>query len=155
MSPEKAKALFFGYAAILGLSLSSIFFVYSTFSIAYTFFVTASMFLSMVIYGYVTKKDLTNFGSFLMMGLIGLIIASIVNMFMRSSATSLVISAIGVIVFTGLTAYDTQIIKSYYIDSDSSATSEKKAIIGAMRLYLDFVNLFLYLLRFLGNRSNN
>lgn len=155
MSPEKAKALFFGYAAVLGLSLSSIFFVYSTFSIAYTFFVTSSMFLSMVIYGYITKKDLTSFGSFLMMGLIGLIIASIVNIFMRSPVTSLVISAIGVIVFTGLTAYDTQVIKSYYIESDSSATSEKKAIIGAMRLYLDFVNLFLYLLRFLGNRSNN
>ncbi len=155
MSPDKAKALFFGYAAVLGLSLSSIFFVYSTFSIAYTFFVTSSMFLSMVIYGYVTKKDLTSFGSFLMMGLIGLIIASIANIFMRSPATSLVISAIGVIIFTGLTAYDTQIIKSYYIESDSSPTSEKKAIIGAMRLYLDFVNLFLYLLRFLGNRSNN
>lgn len=153
MSPGNAKALFFGYAAILGLSLSSIFAVYSTFSIAYTFFVASSMFLSMVVYGYVTKKDLTSWGSFLMMGLIGLIIASVVNMFMRSPITSLVISAIGVIIFTGLTAYDTQVIKSYYTESDSEGVSEKKAIIGALKLYLDFINLFLSLLRFLGDRK--
>ena len=150
MSPEKAKALFFGYAAMLGLSLSSIFLIYSTASIAQTFFVTSSMFLSMVIYGYVTKRDLTSFGSFLLMGLIGLIIAGVVNVFMKSSVASLVISAIGVIVFTGLTAYDTQVIKSYYTELDSDGTSEKKAIIGAFRLYLDFINLYLYLLRFLG-----
>ena len=150
MSPEKARGLFFGYSAIMGLSLSSIFLVYSTASIAQTFFVTSSMFLSMVIYGYVTERDLTSFGSFLLMGLIGLIIASVVNVFMESTTASLVISAIGVIVFTGLTAYDTQIIKSYYTELDSDGTSEKKAIIGAFRLYLDFINLFLYLLRFIG-----
>jgi FtsH-binding integral membrane protein len=150
ISPEKAKSLFFGYAAMLGLSLSSVFFLYSGVSIAHTFFVTSSMFLSMVIYGYVTKKDLTSFGSFLIMGLIGLIIASIVNIFMKSSVTSLVISAIGVIVFTGLTAYDTQVIKSYYTEADSEDVSQKKAIIGAFRLYLDFINLFLHLLRFFG-----
>ena len=155
ISPEKAKTLFFGYAAILGLSLSSIFFFYSTASIAHTFFVTSSMFLSMVIYGYVTKRDLTSFGSFLIMGLIGLIIASIVNIFTRSPVAHLVISAIGVIVFTGLTAYDTQMIKSYYMESDSYVISEKKAIIGAFKLYLDFINLFLYLLRFLGGRSGD
>ncbi len=155
MSPEKAKTLFFVYAAMLGLSLSSIFLIYSAASIVHTFFVASSMFLSMVIYGYVTQKDLTNFGSFLMMGLIGLIIASVVNIFVQGSTLSLVISAIGVIIFTGLTAYDTQVIKSYYVESDAQSTSEKKAILGAMRLYLDFINLFLYLLRFLGSRSND
>lgn len=154
ISPETAKALFFGYAALLGLSLSSIFLMYSGISIAQTFFVTSSMFLSMVIYGYVTEKDLTSFGSFLIMGLIGLIIASIVNIFVGSSVMSLVISAIGVIIFTGLTAYDTQVIKGYYKELDSSDVSTKKAIIGAFRLYLDFINLFLYLLRFLGNRKD-
>ena len=154
MSPEKAKTLFFVYAAMLGLSLSSIFLIYSAASIAQTFFVTSLMFLSMVIYGYVTKRDLTSFGSFLLMGLIGLIIASVVNVFMKSSVASLVISAIGVIVFTGLTAYDTQVIKNYYTELDSDGVSEKKAIIGAFRLYLDFVNLFLYLLRFMGRARN-
>ena len=154
ISPEKARALFFGYAAMLGLSLSSIFFVYSAVSIANTFFVTSSMFLSMVIYGYVTQRDLTSFGSFLMMGLIGLIIAVVVNVFMKSPVADLVISAIGVIVFTGLTAYDTQVIKSYYIELDSDGVSEKKAIIGAFKLYLDFVNLFLCLLRFMGRAKD-
>ena len=109
------------------------------------------MFLSMVIYGYATERDLTNFGSFLFMGLIGLIIASIVNIFMKSVVASLVISAIGVVVFTGLTAFDAQVIKSYYLESDSSEISEKKAVLGALNLYLDFINLFLYLLRFLGS----
>lgn len=146
-----ARTLFFVYAGLLGLSLSSIFLIYSPESIAITFFVTASMFLSMVIYGYTTEKDLTSFGSFLFMGLIGLIIASVVNMFMQSGITSLVISAIGVVVFTGLTAYDAQTIKSYYLESDSVEVSEKKAVFGALNLYLDFINLFLYLLRFLGN----
>lgn len=154
ITSSTAKMLFFTYAALLGLSLSSIFLVYSSMSIAYTFFATSSMFLSMVIYGYTTGRDLTNFGSFLFMGLIGLIIASIINIFTHSPIISLVISAIGVIIFTGLTAYDTQVIKSYYLDSDASDVSEKKAIIGALRLYLDFINLFLYLLRFLGVRSN-
>ena len=105
----------------------------------------------MVIYGYTTEKDLTSFGSFLFMGLIGLIIASVVNIFMQSGVTSLVISAIGVIIFTGLTAYDAQTIKSYDLESDSIEMSEKKAVFGALNLYLDFINLFLYLLRFLGN----
>lgn len=146
-----ARTLFFVYSALIGLSLSSIFLVYSPQSIAITFFVTASMFLSMVIYGYTTEKDLTSFGSFLFMGLIGLIIASVVNIFMQSGVTSLVISAIGVIIFTGLTAYDAQTIKSYYLESDSTEMSEKKAVFGALNLYLDFINLFLYLLRFLGN----
>ncbi|MBQ7674283.1 MAG: Bax inhibitor-1/YccA family protein [Alphaproteobacteria bacterium] len=146
-----ARTLFFVYSGVLGLSLSSIFLVYSHQSIATTFFVASSMFLGMVIYGYATERDLTNFGSFLFMGLIGLIIASIVNIFMKSGVASLVISAIGVVVFTGLTAFDAQVIKSYYLESDSSEISEKKAVLGALNLYLDFINLFLYLLRFLGS----
>jgi FtsH-binding integral membrane protein len=112
------------------------------------------MFLSMVIYGYVTQKDLTGVGAFLLMGLFGLVIAGIINLFTHSSTADFVISVIGVIVFTGLTAYDTQVIKSYYLDSDSSEISGKKAVFGALRLYLDFINLFLYALRFLGNRRN-
>ncbi|MDR1375500.1 MAG: Bax inhibitor-1/YccA family protein [Holosporaceae bacterium] len=154
MSAERAKWLFIAFAVCLGISLSSIFMVYSSASIAYTFFVTSSMFLAMVIYGYVTEKDLTGAGSFLIMGLMGVIIASIVNIFLRSSVTELVLSIIGVIIFTGLTAYDTQRIKSYYFDSDSAEASEKKAIFGALQLYLDFINLFLYALRFLGVRRD-
>jgi FtsH-binding integral membrane protein len=154
ISINTAKVLFFLYASLLGVSLSAIFLVYSGMSIAYTFFVTSSMFLAMVVYGYTTGKDLTGFGSFLFMGLIGLIIAGVVNIFMQSHITSLVISAIGVIIFTGLTAYDVQVIKSYYLDSDSNDINEKKAIIGAMKLYMDFINLFLHLLRFLGNREH-
>jgi FtsH-binding integral membrane protein len=150
VSAEKAKTLFFAFAACLGLSLSSVFVVYSASSVAYAFFVTSSMFLSMVIYGYTTGKDLTNFGSFLIMGLVGIIIASLINLFVMNSMADLAISAIAVIIFTGLTAYDTQVIKSYYFDSDGAEVSEKKAIFGALRLYLDFINLFLYVLKFVG-----
>lgn len=152
---NKARTLFFVYSGALGLSLSSIFLIYSFQSIVMTFFVTSSMFLSMTIYGYATEKDLTSLGSFLFMGLIGLIIASIVNLFMKSNAASLVISAIGVLVFTGLTAYDAQIIKSDYLESDSSEINDKKSVLGALRLYLDFINLFLYMLRFLGRKSGD
>lgn len=154
ISVDAAKSLFFAYAGTLGLSLSSIFLIYTGESIATTFFVTSSMFLGMVIYGYTTEKDLTSFGSFLFMGLIGLIIASIVNMFTQSGVFSLVISAVGVVIFTGLTAFDAQMIKSLYFESDATEVSEKKAVIGALRLYLDFINLFLYLLRFLGASRN-
>ncbi|MDR0968078.1 MAG: Bax inhibitor-1/YccA family protein [Holosporaceae bacterium] len=154
ISAERAKTLFLVYAASLGLSMSWIFAVYSGSSIVGTFFITSSMFLSMVVYGYVTDKDLTNWGAYLTMALIGLIIASVVNMFTRSSGFELLISAIGVVVFTGLTAYDAQVIKSYYFDSDSVEISEKKAIFGALRLYLDFVNLFFYILRFMGSRRD-
>lgn len=150
-----ARTMFFAYAVLLGVSMSSIFVLYSAMSIASTFFTTSAMFLSMVIYGYATDKDLTSFGSFLFMGLIGLIIASIFNIFIGSTVMNLVISAIGVIIFTGLTAFDAQKIKGYYLESDSSEVSGKKAIIGALQLYLDFVNLFLYLIRFLGVRSSN
>jgi FtsH-binding integral membrane protein len=154
MSVEKVKTLFLVYAGCLGVSLSSIFIVYSGTSIASAFFVTSSMFLSMVIYGYVTEKDLTSWGSFLMMGVIGLIIASLVNLFLHNSAFSFVISAVGVLLFTGLTAYDTQTIKSYYLESDTLEIGEKKAIFGAFCLYLDFINLFMHVLKLMGSRRD-
>jgi FtsH-binding integral membrane protein len=154
MSVEKVRTLFLVYAGCLGVSLSSIFIIYSGTSIASAFFVTSSMFLSMVVYGYVTEKDLTSWGSFLVMGVVGLIIASLVNMFLQNSAFSFMISAIGVLLFTGLTAYDTQNIKSYYLESDTLEIGEKKAIFGAFSLYLDFVNLFMYVLRLMGARRN-
>ncbi len=154
ISANTAGTLFVVFAACLGLSLAPIFLMYSGESIAYAFFITSAMFLSMVIYGYVTEKDLTGFGTFLFMGLIGLIIASVVNLFINSSAFMFVISAIGVVIFTGLTAYDTQVIKSIYFNDDSEEISNKKAIFGALKLYLDFVNLFLYILRFVGAKRN-
>jgi uncharacterized protein len=153
MSVATAQTTFWGYAALLGVSLSSIFLVYTGASITQTFFITATTFGAMSLYGYTTKKDISSWGSFLFMGLIGLIIASIVNIFMQSGALSFAISAIGVLVFTGLTAYDTQKIKESYYEGDDSDTAGRKAIIGALELYLDFVNLFLMLLRLLGNRE--
>jgi uncharacterized protein len=153
MSVSTAQTTFWGYAALLGVSLSSIFLVYTGASITQTFFITATTFGAMSLYGYTTKKDISSWGSFLFMGLIGLIIASIVNIFMQSGALSFAISAIGVLVFTGLTAYDTQKIKESYYEGDDSDTAGRKAIIGALELYLDFVNLFLMLLRLLGNRE--
>jgi FtsH-binding integral membrane protein len=154
MSAAKARTLFLVYAGAVGVSLSIIFVVYSAESIASSFFITSAMFLSMVIYGYVTDRDLTGFGAFLVMGVFGLIIASLVNIFLQNSVFSFVISAIGVVLFTGLTAYDTQIIKSYYMESDSLEIGEKKAVHGALRLYLDFINLFVHVLRFMGARRD-
>jgi FtsH-binding integral membrane protein len=154
MSVEKVRALFLFYAGFLGVSLSPIFIVYSSSSIASAFFVTSSMFLSMVIYGYVTEKDLTSLGAFLIMGVVGLIIAGLVNMFLHSSVFSFVVSAIGVLLFTGLAAYDTQKIKSYYLESDTIEIGEKKAIYGAFALYLDFVNLFIHILKLIGSRRD-
>jgi uncharacterized protein len=153
MSVSTAQTTFWGYAALLGVSLSSIFLVYTGASITQTFFITATTFGAMSLYGYTTKKDISSWGSFLFMGLIGIIIASVVNIFMASSALGFAISIIGVLVFTGLTAYDTQTIKESYYESDDSDTAGRKAIIGALQLYLDFVNLFLMLLRLLGNRE--
>lgn len=153
ISASTAGVLFVVYAATLGLSLAPIFAIYSGASIAQAFFVTSAMFLSMVIYGYVTGKDLTKIGSFLFMGVIGIIIASLVNMFVKSSALMFIISVVGVVLFTGLTAYDTQTIKSIYFEDDSVEVTQKKAIIGALQLYLDFVNLFLYILRLIGDRK--
>jgi FtsH-binding integral membrane protein len=149
ISAESAKALFFIYAALLGALLSVIVAFSSASILISTFFVTSSMFLAMVVYGYSTEKDLTSWGSFLFMGLVGIVIAGIVNIFIMNDMASFVISAIGVLVFTGLTAYDIQRIKSYYLESDHSEIGEKKAIFGALLLYLDFINLFLCLLRLL------
>ncbi|MBB3946453.1 hypothetical protein GGQ73_002406 [Rhizobium skierniewicense] len=153
MSVSAAQATFWGYAALMGVSLSSIFLVYTGQSIVQTFFITAASFGALSLYGYTTKKDLSGMGSFLIMGLFGLIIASIVNIFLQSSAMGFAISAIGVLIFAGLTAYDTQKIKEMYFDGDDVATAGRKAIMGALTLYLDFINLFMFLLQFLGNRD--
>ncbi|CAO5676119.1 MAG: Inner membrane protein YbhL [Holosporales bacterium] len=146
------RSLFFIYATLMGVSLSSIFLVYSLGSISKTFFIASSMFLTTSIWGYTTKADLTKMGSFLMMGLIGLIIASIVNIFMHSSALEFTVSAIGVIIFTGLTAYESQTLKEIYDVRDSSDMQARKVIHGALSLYINFINLFLSLLRFFGDR---
>ena len=130
--------------------MAPIFAIYTQASIAYTFFVTSAMFLSMVIYGYTTGKDLTGFGAFLFMGLIGLILASLINLFLRNTMTDHIISVIGVFIFTGLTAYDSQRIKNMYLESEANEIREKKAVFGALALYMDFINLFLYILKFLG-----
>lgn len=152
LSFATAQLLFFVYAGMMGLSLSSIFLVFTGQSITRVFFITSSVFAAMSLYGYTTKRDLTGMGSFLFMGVIGIVIASLVNMFFKSSVMQLVISVIGVIVFTGLTAYDVQQIKEVYYEQDATDTMAKKAIIGALRLYLDFINLFISLLQLFGDR---
>lgn len=153
MSAATAQGIFWAFAAVMGLSMASIFLVYTGASIARVFFITASMFAGMSLYGYTTKKDLSGWGSFLFMGLIGIIIAMIVNIFLQSSALEFVISGVGVLVFTGLTAYDTQRIKAIYDEADSPEIAKKKAINGALNLYLDFINLFIMLLHLFGNRE--
>ncbi|NKN36935.1 Bax inhibitor-1/YccA family protein [Agrobacterium sp. a22-2] len=153
MSVSAAQTTFWVYAALMGLSLSSIFLIYTGQSIVQTFFVTAASFGALSLYGYTTRKSLSAMGSFLIMGLFGLIIASIVNIFLASSALEFAISAIGVLIFAGLTAYDTQRIKESYFEADSHDGASRKAIMGALTLYLDFINLFLFMLRFLGNRE--
>lgn len=152
MPASKAKALFWVYSGLMGLSLSSIVLLYTGASIYRTFLVTSATFGAMALYGYTTKRNLMTFGSFFLMGLIGLVIASVVNIFMQSSAMDFVISGFGVLLFTGLTAYDAQLIKHIYYEGDSHEVQSQKAIIGALRLYLDFINLFLFFLRFLGDR---
>ncbi|MFS8147217.1 hypothetical protein ATY78_21980 [Rhizobium sp. R635] len=152
MSVSAAQTTFWVYAALVGLSLSSIFLVYTGQSVVQTFFVTAASFGALSLYGYTTKRDLSAMGSFLMMGLFGLIIASIVNIFLASSAMQFAISVIGVLIFAGLTAYDTQRIKELYYEADDVAVAGRKAIMGALTLYLDFLNLFMFLLQFMGNR---
>ena len=153
LSVPAAQAVFWAFAAIMGVSLSSIFLVYTDASIAKVFFITAATFGAMSLYGYTTKRDLTQMGSFLMMGLIGLIIASVVNIFMQSGMLEFIISAVGVLIFVGLTAYDTQKIKESYNVSHGVEVLAKGAIMGALSLYLDFINLFLMLLRLFGNRE--
>ena len=152
MSAAKAQGTFWVFAALMGASLSSIFLIYTGASITRVFFITAGTFGAMSIYGYTTKKDLTKLGSFLMMGLIGIIIASLVNIFLKSTMMHFVISILGVLIFVGLTAYDTQKIKNMYSASDTIEVSGKKAIMGALTLYLDFINLFIMLLRLFGQR---
>ena len=152
MSSAKAQTVFWVFAALMGLSLSWILLVYTGVSVARVFFITSATFGAMSIYGYTTKRDLTKLGSFLMMGLFGIIIASLVNIFMKSTMMYFVISIIGVLVFVGLTAYDTQKIKNMYLVSDSGEMMGKKAVMGALTLYLDFINLFIMLLRLFGQR---
>jgi FtsH-binding integral membrane protein len=153
MSQGAAQATFWAYAAMVGASLASIFVVYTNASIATTFFVTAATFGSMSLYGYTTKRDLSGFGNFLFMGLIGILIASLVNIWLQSAAMTFVVSVLGVLIFTGLTAWDTQKIKqTYYAIGHDAALVGKAAIMGALSLYLDFLNIFLFLLRFLGDR---
>jgi FtsH-binding integral membrane protein len=154
MNAGTAQALFWVYSALMGLSLAGIFLVYTGASIARVFFITGGTFAAMSLYGYTTKRDLTQFGSFLIMGLIGIIIASLVNMFIASSALQFAISVIGVLVFVGLTAWDTQRIKEMYVASDDGQTAGKKAVMGALQLYLDFINLFVMLLQLFGQRRD-
>ena len=153
LSTGMAQFLFWAFAVLMGASLSTIFLVYTDGSIALTFFATAAAFASLSLYGYTTKRDLSGMGTFLLMGLVGIIVASIVNLFWMNDTFSLVIAAIGVLVFAGLTAYDTQKIKSMYFQVAGSDMIGKTAIMGALTLYLDFINMFLFLLRFLGNRE--
>jgi uncharacterized protein len=152
LSVGTATGLFFLYAGLLGLMLASVFLVYTGQSIARVFFITAASFGALSLYGYTTQRDLGPIGAFLIMGLIGLILASLVNIFLASSGLSFVISVVGVLVFAGLTAYDTQRIKEMYDVNDDGTVSGRKAIMGALTLYLDFINMFLMLLRLFGDR---
>jgi FtsH-binding integral membrane protein len=153
MSVGTLQATYWGFAAVMGLSLSSVFLMYTGQSIARVFFITAGTFGSMSLYGYTTKRDLSGMGSFLMMGLIGLILASLVNIFLQSSALSFATSVIGVLIFVGLTAYDTQKLKTmYYQLAGTGEMMAKASIMGALNLYMDFINMFLYMLRFFGDR---
>jgi FtsH-binding integral membrane protein len=153
LSTGTAQMLYWAFAVVMGLSLSSIFFVYTGSSIALTFFATAASFASLSLYGYTTKRDLSGMGTFLIMGLVGLIVASLINLFWMNDTFSLAIAGIGVLIFAGLTVYDTQRIKSLYFQLAGTEFLGKAAIMGALTLYLDFINMFLFLLRFMGGRD--
>ena len=153
MSPTKARSLFYLYAILMGVSLTTILFAYTGSSVARAFFITAGAFAALSIYGYTTKRDLSALGAFLIVGLVGLILASLVNMFVASTQMEFLISVVGVLLFAGLTAYDTQKIKSMYSARDDKATAARKSIYGALTLYLDFINMFLMMLRLFGNRE--
>jgi hypothetical protein len=158
LSRPAVQALYWAFCAVMGASLTSIFVIYTGSSIARVFFITAGTFAAMSIWGYTTKTDLSRFGSFLMMGLFGIIIAGLVNIFLASSALQFAISIIGVVVFTGLTAYDTQRIKSDYVNyayAEGTDGAAKRSVYDALNLYLNFINLFMLLLQLLGNRNNN
>ena len=152
MKARTAQTLFWAFAGVMGVSMASILLQFTGASVARVFFITAGAFAAMSLWGYTTRRDLSGMGSFLMMGLFGIIIAAVVNMFLASSALHFAISVIGVLVFTGLTAYDTQRIKNEYAEHHDSETSSKLAIMGALRLYLDFINLFVMLMHLLGAR---
>lgn len=152
LSATATQALFWAFAAVMGASLSWIFVAYTGASIVRVFFITTATFAAMSLYGYTTKRDLTGMGTFMFMGLIGIIIASVVNFFLASSALHFAISVIGVLVFVGLTAYDTQKIREMYFEADSADVATKKAVMGALTLYLDFINLMVMLLRLFGER---
>jgi FtsH-binding integral membrane protein len=152
LQASTARLLFFVYAALLGASLSVIFAVYTQTSITRVFFISAASFGALSLWGYTTQRDLTGMGSFLMMGLIGIVIASLVNIFLASSGLQWIISVIGVIVFAGLTAWDTQKIKEMYSPMDDGTVAGRKAVMGALSLYLDFINLFLMMMRLFGDR---
>ena len=153
MQTSTAKALFWAYAAVMGLSLSTIFLAYTGESIAQVFFATSAAFLGLSLFGYTTKKDLSAFGTFLIMGVVGLLVAMLINIFLKSPVLHLAISALGVLIFAGLTAYDTQKIKSMYFAVAGTDFAGKAVVMGALTLYLDFINLFLFLLRFMGSRD--
>ncbi|PZM12514.1 Bax inhibitor-1/YccA family protein [Rhizobium tubonense] len=153
MSGAGAQLMFWAFCAVMGLSLASVFLVFTGTSIARTFFIAATMFGATSLYGYTTKRDLANFGSFLMMGLIGVVIASVVNIFLGSSALQFAISLIGIVVFVGLTAWDTQNIKEQYAENYDQESQQKMAVMGALSLYLNFVNIFQLLLNFTGEKE--
>lgn len=153
LSTTAAQGLFWAFSVVMGLSMSSIFLVFTGTSIAQTFFATAAAFLGLSLYGYTTKRDLSAFGTFLVMGVVGLLVASIINIFLQSGTMQLVISFVGVLLFAGLTAYDTQRIKSLYAYVAGTDMMGKTVIMGALSLYLDFVNMFTFLLNFMGSRE--
>ena len=152
-STTTLQAMFWGFATLMGLSLSTVFLVYTGESIAATFFATAGAFAGLSLYGYTTKKDLSGFGTFLVMGVVGLLIAMVLNIFLQSSALGLAISFLGVLIFAGLTAYDTQRLKEQYAMLRGSDFAGKAVVLGALTLYLDFINMFQFLLSFMGNRE--
>lgn len=152
MAESRARALFWAFAFVMGLSISTVFLRYSGASIATTFFATSAAFGALSLYGYTTKKDLSAIGTFLIMGLVGLIVAMLANMFIQSGPLALAINAIGVLIFAGLTAYDTQKLKTIYAQVAGSDMRGKSVVMGALTLYLDFLNLFLFMLRFMGGR---
>ena len=153
MSVSKAQTLFYVFAALMGMSLSSLLIAYTGASVARAFFITAGAFAGLSLYGYTTKRNLAPIGTFLVMGVIGLVIASLVNIFIQSQGFEFIISVGGVLIFAGLTAWDTQKIKSMYMASDSRDAAQRKSIHGALSLYLDFINMFIFLLRIFGNRN--
>jgi len=152
MQASTARTLFFVYAGALGLSLATIFMVYTATSITRVFFISASAFGALSLYGYTTQRNLDGMGSFLVMGLFGLIIASLVNIFLQSTGLDWALSVMGILIFAGLTAWDTQTIKEYYSPTDDGTVAGRKAVMGALKLYLDFINMFMFLLRLFGDR---